>query len=350
MDRTPMNNKTLEETAEFIYDVARNYSQFSTAGKFLSYELSPEGAKLMQDTYGFKDDNDYMQAINPASYREYLRKKLLDLYYYAYNIRPKKGMSEFITSLAQRVRSQGGKIYLKETVASIEKRGDKFFLQTANFTVNATKTVITAGPTAVKKIKGDVIQGITDHEIFKSIISVPAFSGAAVYERAWWNDSISVQKNNTLKPLDMFVSSSNCLGITMPYEGFGPNGQAVLHTIANNGGCSDKWGKILQISAKEVDKELKRALKYKFQRDDVPDPLETKYKYWEEGFWFLQKPGANFSLSSIKKWANRPLTGQDVFLVDRAYYSFGGRLDDTIQSSLDALKEGWNLVNYLSKP
>ena len=51
----------------------------------------------------------------------------------------------------------------------------------------------------------------------------------------------------------------------------------MLHTIANNGGCSDKWGELLKISAKEVDKELKRALKYKFQREDVPDPLETKY-------------------------------------------------------------------------
>lgn len=68
-------------------------------------------------------------------------------------------------------------------------------------------------------------------------------------------------------------------------RGVGPNGSAVLHTIANNGGCSDKWGELLKISAKEVDKELKRALKYKFQREDVPDPLETKYKYWDEGFW-----------------------------------------------------------------
>ena len=68
-------------------------------------------------------------------------------------------------------------------------------------------------------------------------------------------------------------------------SGVGPNGRAVLHTIANNGGCSDKWGEMLKISTKEVDKELKRALKYKFQREDVPDPLETKYKYWDEGFW-----------------------------------------------------------------
>ena len=68
-------------------------------------------------------------------------------------------------------------------------------------------------------------------------------------------------------------------------SGVAPNGKAVLHTIANSGGCSDKWGEILKLSAKEVDEELKRALKYKFQREDVPDPLETKYKYWDEGFW-----------------------------------------------------------------
>ena len=116
------------------------------------------------------------------------------------------------------MQSRDGKFYLKETVTSVDKTGDKFVLQTTNFTVKASKTAISAGPTAVKKIKGDVIQNITDHEIFKSIVSVPAFYGAAVYENAWWNDSISVLKNNSLQPLDMFISSSNCLGITMPYN------------------------------------------------------------------------------------------------------------------------------------
>ena len=218
MNRAPMNNRTLQETAEFIYDAARNYTQFSTAGAFLSYELSPEGAKLMEETYGFNGHNDYMQTINPASYRKYLEKKYHVIAGSYDNIRPKKGMSEFITILAQEVRSRGGKIYLNETVTSVDKTGDKFVLQTTNFTVKANKTVITLGPTALKKIKGDVIQNITDHEIFKSIVSVPAFHGAAVYENAWWNDSTAVQKNNSLQPLDMFISSSNCLGITMPYE------------------------------------------------------------------------------------------------------------------------------------
>ena len=218
MNRAPMNTKTLQETAEFIYDAARNYTQFSTAGTFLSYELSPEGAKLIEETYGFNGQNDYMQAINPDSYRKYLEKKYFVISESYDNVRPKKGMSELITNLVQRVRSRGAKIYLRETVASVDKTGDKFVLQTTNFTVKANKIVITLGPTALKKVKGDVIQNITDHEIFKSIVSVPAFHGAAVYEKAWWNDSIPVQKNNSLKPLDMFISSSNCLGITMPYE------------------------------------------------------------------------------------------------------------------------------------
>jgi len=63
-----------------------------------------------------------------------------------------------------------------------------------------------------------------------------------------------------------------------------PGGAAVLHTIANNGGCSDKWGNILKVSKAAVDREMKRALEYKFQRN-IAEPLATVYKYWDEGFW-----------------------------------------------------------------
>ena len=216
LDRVPMNNKTLDETAVFIYETATNYTQFSTAETFLSYELSPEGAKLIEKTYGFMGD--YMQVINPLSYRTYLKKKDEVMHTRSDDSRPMNGMSEFITTLAENVRDRGGKIYLDETITSIDKREDKFVLQTTNFYVKASKTVITAGPTALKKINGDVMQNITGHDIFKSIVSVPAFHGAAVYEKAWWNDSIAAQKNNSLQPLEMFISSSNCLGITMPYK------------------------------------------------------------------------------------------------------------------------------------
>ena len=59
----------------------------------------------------------------------------------------------------------------------------------------------------------------------------------------------------------------------------------MLHTVANNGECSDMWGNILKISKDAVDREMKRALEYKFQRTIPVEPLDTVYKYWEEGYW-----------------------------------------------------------------
>ena len=62
------------------------------------------------------------------------------------------------------------------------------------------------------------------------------------------------------------------------------NGNGVLQTIANTGSCSDEWGSKLKTSKDFIDREMKRALVYKFQRK-IPDALSTVYKYWENGFW-----------------------------------------------------------------
>ena len=213
-DRAPLRNQTLMETAAFIYNNQRNFTQFSTAETFLSYELSPEGTKLMADKFGFKGD--YMQDINPMSYRTYLENE--HHVTSSETNRPPKGMSEIVKELKKKVESGGGKISTDETVASIKKEGDIFLLQTTKSTVKANKTVITVGPAALKKIEGDVIQNITGHQIFESIVGVPAFYGAAVYDKPWWNDTVATQKNNSLQPLEKFISSSDCLGITMPYK------------------------------------------------------------------------------------------------------------------------------------
>ena len=217
-DRAPLRNQTLMETAAFIYNNQRNFTQFSTAETFLSYELSPEGTKLMAENFGFKGD--YMQAINPMSYTTYLKKEGHVTSTSSEAKRPpnSKGMSEIVKELTKKVESGGGKLYRKETVAFITKEGDKFLLQTTKLTVKANKTVITVGPAALKKIEGDVIRNITGHQIFESIVGVPAFYGAAVYDKPWWNDTTATQKSNNLEPLEKFISSSDCLGITMPYK------------------------------------------------------------------------------------------------------------------------------------
>ena len=217
-DHAPLNNKTLTETAAFVHNNQRNFTQFSTAETFLFYELSPEGTKLMAEKFGFKGD--YMQAINPMSYRTYLQEELHATSPSSETRRPpnSQGMSEIVTELRKKVESRGRKFFSDETVVSINKEGDKFLLQTTKLTVKANKTVITVGPAALKKIEGDVIRNITGHQIFESIVGVPAFYGAAVYDKPWWNDTTATQKNNSLQPLEKFISSSDCLGITMPYK------------------------------------------------------------------------------------------------------------------------------------
>ena len=188
-----------------------NSSFYSTAGDFLSDYLSPEGRELLEDAYGLKYR---LYDVNPESYKKYLKEKRSDEEGRLSNKRPNEGLSKLIQLLKDKVNTLKGSIYLTETVTSVMKEGSKFFVQTTNRTIRANKTVLTVGPTALKDITGDIMQNITNHKILRSIVSVPAFFGAAVYQNAWWEDRIG---GTTLSSKQMFISSSNCLGITMPY-------------------------------------------------------------------------------------------------------------------------------------
>ena len=212
---SPMFSKySVKQTAGNV--IKANSSNFSTAGDFLSGFLSPKGAKFMEYVYGFNAS--YMQEINPESFKAYLQETLWDENQRNEDSRPARGLSEGIEKLKEEVQNRNGKIYLSETVTSVDKDGSKFVLQTSKQKVKANKTVLTVGPSALKRITGDIITSITGHRIFESIVTVPAFIGAAVYPSAWWEDNIAVKKNNSLKPLEMFVSHSNCSGISMPYR------------------------------------------------------------------------------------------------------------------------------------
>ena len=193
-----------------------NSANFYTAGSFLSSYLSPEGAKYFETLYGFKGS--YMQKINPESYKEYLKDTVEDEGQINEDMRPKMGLSEGIERLNHSVQNLGGKVYLSEMVTSVSKDGGKFVVQTIKQKVKANKTIITTGPTALKKMTGDVIRSITDHKVFQSIVGVPAFFGAAVYSSAWWEDMKVLQIKDSYQALPMFISSSKCLGITMPYR------------------------------------------------------------------------------------------------------------------------------------
>ena len=202
---------TVETMAD---DVSKaNSSLYSTAGAFLSFYLSPEGRELLEDTYGLKLE-DRLYNVNPDSYKKYLEQKRSDEKEKGDDRRPDEGLSKLIQLLEKKVNESNGSIYFREKVKSVMKEGSNFFLQTTKRTVRASKTVLAGGPTALKDMTGDVIQNITNHKILRSIVSVPAFFGAAVYQNAWWRDSKAVKP---MSERDMFISNSNCLGIIMPY-------------------------------------------------------------------------------------------------------------------------------------
>ena len=184
-----------------------NVSLFATAGTYLSHYLTPEGAELISEYYGVKSD--YLHFISPESYNEFLRRRQDEVPGGEY-ARPHGGMSAIITVLFKLVKDQGGLVYTGNKVLSINQKGDNFTLRTINQTVSANKVIIATPPASLAKIEGNVTDTVTQHPIFKSIVSVPAFKGAAVYKEAWWND--------TLQYPQQFTSYSECLGITMPYK------------------------------------------------------------------------------------------------------------------------------------
>ena len=207
LKRGKFASSSCDDMYRLVIDHKVNASRFATAGTYLSHYLTPEGAELISEYYGVKSD--YLHSISAEGYVDFLFEREGGLPTNEYYI-PSGGMSTFVDILFKLLDNKGGVVHRKNKVSSIDQKGDNFTLRTTDFLVSASKVVIAIPPVSLIKIQGDVTKNITQHPIFKSIVSVPAFTGAAVYEEAWWND--------TLQSKQLFTSYSDCLGITMPYK------------------------------------------------------------------------------------------------------------------------------------
>lgn len=340
LNKGRFKNMTSNEMTSYAFrdDLVSTAWLFPSVDSYMSYYLSPEAAEFLSELFGYKGD--YTAFINPAAYIEFLKKLFSELS--DVNHRPLNGMSEIVEAIVTSARNYGAKLYAGRPVVSIEKKEEKFIVRTENVTVSAQKVVIATHPAAFRRIGGQISEEIQRDPIFQSIKTQTAFKGAAVYREAWWKDTGNETSNFSLKPRQKFISNSNCLGTTLPYGGRGPSGEAVLGTMYMDGYCSRKWGDILRISKSDVDRELKRALEYKFKRK-VPDPLATVYQYWDEGAWHFQKPGFNYTLADVSNWAKRPLPGRDIFVIGDAYSFLRGWTEGAILSANNALFEGWGI-------
>lgn len=184
--------------------------KFATFESFQHHFLTPEGSRYYFDVFGYDGDlkgspegvMEYYTQLNELSGKE---------------IRPLRGMSAFIVALATSAKKLGAKIYAGDDykVLSIDKQADLFVVRTPKHEVKFRKLVIAAPPGSFKDVGGSVAQRIQREIAFQSILPRPAFKGAAVYPRAWWEEFTS--EKDRLYPMERFLSNSDCLGWTVPH-------------------------------------------------------------------------------------------------------------------------------------
>ena len=211
LNTSKFQNMTVLDMLQYAFDNnrARHAADYATIETYLSNILSLEAEELISDIAGLK--RHYDKQASPASYIEYysISKDMS-----TESNRPIKGMAELVKALANFTKSLGGKIYLNSGVNSIEKDTENnFVVKTVNRSFKARKVVIATPPKAFAKVGGEVAQRIRNSAEFHSIQPVPAFKGAAVYNSAWWKNS-----SFALRTYEKYISNSDCLGMTFPYE------------------------------------------------------------------------------------------------------------------------------------
>jgi len=184
---------------------------FATFETFQHHFLTPEGSRFYFDVFGYDGDLkgspegvvEYYKQLNALTGKE---------------IRPLKGMSAFIEAVASSAKDLGAKIFAGNDykILSIDKQMDSFVLKTPKHEVKSAKLVIAAPPVPFSHVSGSVAARIQQESAFQSILARPAFKGAAVYPKAWWEEFTSDKYR--LYPMERFLSNSDCLGWTVPHE------------------------------------------------------------------------------------------------------------------------------------
>lgn len=184
---------------------------FATFETFQHHFLTPEGSRFYFDVFGYDGD----LKGSPEGVVEYYE-QLAKLS--GKEIRPLKGMSAFVDAVARSARSLGAKIYSGRDykILSINKRANQFVLRTPKHDVKVGKLVVAAPPGSFGKVSGSVAERIRREKAFQSILPRPAFKGAAVYPRAWWDEIVNPE--DKLYPMERFLSNSDCLGWSLPHR------------------------------------------------------------------------------------------------------------------------------------
>ena len=187
--------------------------EFPSYPDFICHRVGSEGCAFLDAIYNTKVDYGNEQ----STLYMYERSKAISAEYSSQEfVRPTGGLPKLFNALETSAKQLGVKMYTKEKVNALSRKGKTFAVQTDHFLVSAKKLIIAAPVSPLKEITGDVASEIQRNRVFKSILTRSSFRAVAIYKYPWWENATS-SHNITLKPWNGFVSGATCLGLMMPY-------------------------------------------------------------------------------------------------------------------------------------
>ncbi|XP_020627217.1 uncharacterized protein LOC110064503 [Orbicella faveolata] len=335
----PFANMTLSEMMKYAWmNITREKTlEFPSYRDFVCHQLGSEGCEFYMARYAIKRNYGEESFLGVYERSEASSNSSYDYY------RPPGGLSDIVSALERSAKRLGVKMYARENVKAIHRKGNIFTVDTDNFTVSARKLIIAVPRTPFEEISGDVAADIKRNVFFEANLADSSFKAVAVYSYPWWENITSLH-NLTLKPLERFFSGASCLVSIMPYSGRGPKGEAVFQLSYAWTACAVKWGELSKLPKAVLESELKKAIQEVFPGAVLPEPLDMVFKYWEKVAWHATKAGSNVSRYDLMKWAKRPFPGEEVFIVGEAYSVLTGWNEGALQSAYNALKEGWEIT------
>ena len=210
----PFANMTLSEMMKYAWmNVTREKTlEFPSYRDFLCLKLGSEGCEFYMARHAIK--RNYEEELSFLGVYERTEATSNDSYDY---YRPAGGLSDIVKALERSARRLGVKMYAREKVKAIHRKGNMFTVDTDNFTVSARKLIIAVPRTPFEEISGDVGADIKRNVFFEAISADSSFKAVAVYSYPWWENITSLH-NLTLKPLEIFFSGASCLVSIMPYR------------------------------------------------------------------------------------------------------------------------------------
>ena len=209
----PFANMTLSEMMKCAWmDITREKTlEFPSYEDFLCKQLGSEGCEFYMARYAVK--RNYGE---DSTFSVYERNEAFSDLSYDF-LRPPGGLSDIVSALERSAKRLGVKMYAREKVKAIYRKGNIFAVKTDNFTVWARKLIIAVPSNPFEEISGDVAVDIKRNVFFDAILPESSFKAVAVYSYPWWENITSLH-NLTLKPFERFFSGASCLVSIMPYR------------------------------------------------------------------------------------------------------------------------------------